>query len=112
MSTRDDIAAAATIDGLTKVTPYYRQTTKAGDGFVQLLELNRGDNGLGFMATWQVVIFVPQDVEAAEKWMETNLQALVDAIDTELIVTTAGPDTVLLPSGSTNTITITGAREA
>lgn len=112
MSIRDDIATAATIDGLTKVTPYYRQTTKTGDGFVQLLELNRGDNGFGFMATWQVVIFVPQDVADAERWMETNLSALIDALDTELIVTSAGPDTVLLPSGATNTITINGAREA
>lgn len=112
MSVREEIAKAATVDGLTKVSPYYRQSTKAGDGFVQLLELNRGDNGFGFMATWQVVIFVPQDVEAAEKWMENHLQTLIDALEDELIVTNAGPDTALLPSGATNTITITGAREA
>lgn len=113
MSTiREDIAKAATIDGTTKVTPYYRQSTKVGDGFVQLLELNRGDNGFGFMATWQIVIFVAQDVATAEEWMETNLPALIDALEDELIVTSAGPDTALLPSGATNTITITGAREA
>lgn len=113
MSTiREDIAAAATIAGVTNVTPYYRQSTKPGDGFVQLLELNRGDNGFGFMATWQVVIFVAQDVAAAEKWMENHLATLIEELEPELIVTSAGPDTALLPSGATNTITITGAREA
>lgn len=112
MSTREDIATRATIAGVTKVTPFYRQSLKPGDGFVEFAGKVRGDNGFGWIDTWNVWIAVPQDVEAAERWLEEHMQDVIDEVDIrELIVTTAGPSNRLLGGQVVNGLVITGTRE-
>ena len=111
MSTRTEIAAAATLDGITKVTPNYRQTLKAGDGFVRLASRARGDNGFGWVDTWEVWIALPQNVPDAEKWLEEHLDDLMASVDTELVVTRAAPAELALPNAVVNGLIVAGSRE-
>ena len=107
---RTELAAAATVAGVTNVTTHLRQVTKAGEGCIRLDRIDRSDNRFGYMATWQVLIFLPQDVAAAEKWMDDNLTTLVDAVSEALIVTSAAPMQVPLDAGTVPALVIEGAR--
>lgn len=111
MTVRTEIAEAATLAGVTNVSAYYRQTLKTGDGFVELVGRARGDNGFGWVDTWGVWIGLPQDVKAAETWLEEHLGALMESIDDALIVTTAGPANRVLGGQVSNGVSITGTRE-
>lgn len=91
MTAREEIAAAATIDGLTNVTPYYRQTLKPREGFVRLVSRERGDNGFWWMDTWQIWIALEQDIPKNEKWLEDHLNDLMAAAGEQLNVTSAAP---------------------
>lgn len=112
MGAREEIAAAAsTVDGVT-ITATYRQTLKAGQGFVKWNGRDRDDSGLGWIDTWQVWVAVPQVVEAAETWLEGHLDDLIEQLDTELVVTSATPADLVLGSTATNGLIITGTRPA
>lgn len=111
MSIRQDIANAATIDALTKVTPYYRQTLKPGDGFVEYGGQVAGDNGFGYVVTWNVWIAVAQDVKTAEEWIEEHLDTVLQSLEPELIITTASPTNRPIGGQVTNGVLITGTRE-
>lgn len=111
MTTRTDIAEAASLVAGVSVTPYFRQSLKSGDGFVRLASRARGDNGFGWVDTWEVWLAIPQDVVAAEKWLEANLQDLIDELDDELVVTNAAPAELALPGGVINGLIIAGTRE-
>jgi hypothetical protein len=110
MSARSEIAtAASTVEGFT-VTPEYRQTLKPGEGFVKWSGRARDDSGLGWIDTWQVWIAFPQVITESEKWLTDHLDALVAAIDTELVVTTATAADLILGSTATNGLIIEGTR--
>lgn len=111
MSTRTEIAAAASAVVGLNVSPNFRQSLKSGDGFVRLASRVRGDNGFGWIDTWEVWVALPQDVVAGEKWLETNLQDLMDALDEELVVTSAAPAELALPQATVNGLIVAGTRE-
>ena len=113
MSARTEIAAAAnTVSGIN-VSAYYRQGLKVGGGFVSMGPRQRGDNGFGYVVEWFVLVALPQDLKAAEVWLDANLEALMAAIDTEIVVQSATPDTFTFrEGGTTNAVAITGVREA
>lgn len=113
MTTRTEIAVAASLAGVTNVTPTYRQSLKPGDGFVELLSRARGDNGFGWVDTWGVWIALAQDVKAAEEWLEQHLTVLMESIDASraLDVTTAAPANRVLGGQVSNGVSITGTRE-
>ena len=107
---REAIAAAAnTVDGVN-VTAHYRQSTKAGDGFVALSRGDRGSNGIGFMNKWEVFVALPQDMQAAEKRLDVLLNPLVTALSSELVVTGFYPTDLTLGSGSLPCVVIEGSR--
>lgn len=110
MTAREEIADAASVPGLTNVTPFYRQTTKPGEGSVRLDRLNRDTSGLGFMATWQVVIFLPQDLATAEAWLDDNTQTLIDAVSDALVVTSATPSQIAIDTGTVPALVLEGVR--
>lgn len=111
MSIREDIATAATVDGVTEVTPYYRQGAKPGQGMVRLDRVARDASGLGRIATWQVIVFLPQAIATAEAWLDENTTTLLDAIGAELVVLSATPSQVSLDTGTAPALVIEGARE-
>ncbi|NGN92648.1 hypothetical protein G5C66_07845 [Nocardioides sp. KC13] len=113
MTAREDIAAAAsTVTGL-KVTPYYRQNLTAGNGFVRFGERTRPSNGFGWLDTWEIWIASPADIEAAEKWIEANQDALLAALDpAEMLVTSLTPSELVLGSVNTPGIVVRGVRGA
>lgn len=112
MSTRDELAAVATaLDGVN-VTGHYRQSLKAGDGFVKWNGRDRDDSGLGWIDIWQVWVALPQDLGAAETWLTEHLEPLIEAIDDVLVVTTVAPREFLLGTKPTNGLIIEGTRPA
>lgn len=112
MTTRADIATAASTVAGVNVTPDYRQIVKAGEGIVKWSGRIRDDSGLGWMDTWQVWIAIPQTVKAGEKWLTDHLDQLIAAIDDELVVTAALAADLVLGSTSTNGLIIEGTRPA
>jgi hypothetical protein len=107
---RQEIADAAnTIEGI-KATPYFRQTTRPGDAYVRLDRWVRDDTGFGYMATWALCVLLPQDLTAAEEWLETNLETVVTAIEEVLIVTAATPSRLALDTGTIPVVMIEGTR--
>lgn len=112
MGAREDIAtAASSIEGI-EVSAQYRQSLTPFYGFVKWSARNRDDSGLGWMDTWQVWLALPQDVKTSEAWLTDNLDALVSAVDDEVVVTTAIPADLVLEGGSTNGLIIEGTRPA
>lgn len=102
-------AAASSVPGIS-VTPYFRQTTKPGDGMVRLERMNRDTSGFGYMATWQVVVVLPQDLASAEKYLDEKVPALLEAISEELVVTTVTPQQLALDTGLVPVVFIEGNR--
>lgn len=111
---REAIAAAASsVPGVT-CTPYYRQSLKPGDACVRLQVRTRAANGFGYVDTWQVWLALPQDVAAAEKWLDEHGHALTEALKPEFIggVQTVTPAELVLGTGAaTNGVIYQGARE-
>jgi hypothetical protein len=108
--TREAIAAAASVAG-ANVTPHRRQTLQPHQGFVVWTNRAQPANRLGWMDTWQVWIALPQDVAAAEKWMDEHLPTVLASLDAELIVTRAFPAKLSLDTGESSGVVIEGARE-
>lgn len=102
--------AASRVDGVN-VTPYFRQTTKPGQGMVRLDRMTRSANGFGFMNTWQIIILLPADIAAAERWLENNTSDLVHEIEQELILLSVTPQQLALDSGTIPVVIIEGNRE-
>lgn len=112
MTVREDIATAASSVAGVNVTPYYRQNLKVGSGFVRLDARTRPDNGLGWLDTWQVWIAIPADIEAAEKWIEGKQDALLAALDAEMIVSSLTPSDLTIGQTTTPGIVVSGVRGA
>lgn len=108
---REDLAAALTAVPGVNVAPYYRQNAQPGMGFIRLHAKTRDDTGMGFMDTWQAWILLPQDLAAAELWLETNLPALIAAAAPHIVITTITPSQLVLEQGTVPGVVIEGARE-
>ena len=103
---RQDVANAATIAGITNITPYYRQSLKVGDGFVRLASLSRDDSGFGWVSKWEIWIATPTEFVAAETWIDTNLIQVLDAINTVALAAEATPTELIMGTNSVNGIII------
>ena len=105
-------AAANSHLGANRVTPYYRQSTTAGWGWVSLGARNRDASGFGFMDTWEIRLVLSQEIAKAEKWIDQHSDALAAAISNELIVTSLTPAVLNLDTKTTvNALIIEGVRE-
>lgn len=105
-------AAASTVEGIS-VTPWFRQTTKAGQGMVRLDRRIRDESGLPyFNNVWQVLIVLPQDIAAAEKYLEQKLDALLEALSEQMAVSTATPQQLAIDTGTVPVVVIEGTRES
>lgn len=114
MTDREDLAAAAsTVDGVT-VAPFYRQTTKVGDGWIDDGPIVPAENGFGWIATWRIRVVTPQDNAASQAYLDSKAPALVAALARELTVTQIDRELGVFEAGGpvVPVITITGARGA
>lgn len=111
MSAREEIAAAANTVAAVTAKAFYRQTTKPGDAWVRR-DRTEYPNKFGGLVTWQVLVIIPQNLAAAEKWIEDNQLALVTALREELIVRSARPADLVIDAGApVPVLIIEGQRE-
>lgn len=110
MSARDELADALTATGVARVSPYYRQSMRPGDGCIRWGGSARDDSGLGVIVTWQAWIALPQDTATAEKWLDQHLPDLIAALNTEATVTNAEPAELVLGTNAINGLIIEAAR--
>lgn len=111
MTAREDLATAASSVAGLKVTPYYRQNLTTGNGFVRLAARNRPSNGLGWLDTWEIWIAAPSDVEASEKWIEAKQDALLAALEAEMLIGSLTPSDLVVGTTTTPGIVVSGVRE-
>lgn len=110
-SVREAIAGAANAVPGVNVTPYYRQITKAGEGTVRLDRIDY-PNAFGGLATWQVLIVLPPSIDAAERWLDANSEALRGALAEQLALRSLAMAQLSLPdAGSIPAVVIEGQRE-
>jgi hypothetical protein len=101
--------AASSVTGID-VSPYFRQTTKAGSGMVRL-DRTEYPNKLAGVVTWQVIVLLPQDIATAEKWLDANGSALREAVGTELQVRSLTPQQLAIDTGTVPCVVLEGLRE-
>lgn len=108
--TRQAIAdAASSVDGVN-VSPYFRQVTRPGQGMVRM-DRTEYPNPFGGLVHWQVVVFLPQDLAQAEKWLDENGPVLRAAVAEELVVRSMAPQQLALDTGAVPVVVIEGHRE-
>lgn len=112
MTARDTIAAAMNTTALVNVTPRYRQSLKPFDGFVKFNQLLPASNRFGYMTSWQVWLAIPQDMTAAETWVEAHLTALTDAFNAVCLVSSVTPADLVLGDQAVNGLIFEGTRPA
>lgn len=104
-------AAASTVPGVS-CSPYFTTSLKAGDAMVRLDRIAY-PNKFGGVATWQVLVLLPQDTAAAEKYLEAKVGALIEALGAELTVNTVTPQQLALENGAkVPCVVIEGTRES
>lgn len=102
--------AASTVEGVS-VSPYFRQSTKPGDGMVRFDRAERDSTGHGFIDTWWVVVMLPKDTKSAEQWIEAKTPALIGALESHLIIIRFSPQQLALDTGTTPVLIFEGKRE-
>lgn len=112
MSTRTEIAtAASTVDGING-HPYLVGDTQPGTLYPRLDRIEY-PNRFGGVAFWNVVLVVPQDLAAAEKYLEDKLPDLRTALASVLAITSVAPVRLDVPGvGLLSVAFINGHREA
>lgn len=112
MSTRIEIATAAgTVEGITG-HEYVVGATDPGTVYPRLERIEY-PNAFGGVAHWNVVLVLPQDYAAAERYVEDKLPALKAALDPHLVITTVALQRLQLDGiGTLPVAFINGHREA
>jgi hypothetical protein len=111
---RAEIAtAASTVDGVN-VSPYFRQVTKAGQGFIKLDRIEypdriaRVNGGIAHFVLW---VILPADVAQAEQRAEELEPLLRNAIGRAWSVDSAQLADLQMDSGTLPVLQLTGHRE-
>ena len=112
MSTRTDLAAAAsTVEGLT-ASPYFTGDVEKGTVYVRLERVDYPSH-VEAVAFWNVVLMLPQDLAEAEQFLEAKLPALREALAEHMAVTSARPQRLEIPGvGVLPGVFVNGHREA
>lgn len=109
-SARNEIATAvSSVEGVS-CTPYFRQNSRTGDASVKLARLDPASNGFGMVAVFQVWIALPQDLTAAEKWIDDHHAAIADALRREWVLTAVTPAEFVIGTSSINGVIYEGTR--
>lgn len=108
---RADLAAAAsTVEGL-QGHAYFLQTTEPGNVLIRL-ERVEFPNPFGGVGHFNVVLILPQDQAAAEKYIEEHVPGLIEAVEPHIVVTSYVPQQLEIKGlGILPTVFINGHRE-
>lgn len=101
-------AAASTVDGIN-CSAYYRQSTKAGDAMVRRNGTNY-PNSLGGVITWQVLINMPTDLAAAQRFLDDVVPLVVAALEDVLQIRSVTPQQLQYETGLVPGAVIEGLR--
>lgn len=96
--------------GPKRCASYYRSSTRPGDAWISFARLDRDETGFGYMAAWEVRVALPQDLEAAEKWVDDNADDLTEAVAEWLTVTAVVMVTLVTDQGNTPGVVFEGVR--
>lgn len=105
MTAREEIAAAASTAVDVECSPYYLLLSKPGQAYVEWLG-NDYPNKFGGEARWGVVVCVPQDQAAAQKWIEEHHEALWVACGEALEVTQLRPELHLVTDNQSQRVVV------
>lgn len=101
--------AASTVAGV-QVSPYFRQKVTAGTGMVRR-DQTVWPNKFGASVTWQIVIFLSQDIAKAEAWVDAHVQELRAALKGALRIEVVTQEQLALDTGTVPILLIQGSRE-
>jgi len=87
---RETLAAAATTVEGVSCQPYFVQSTEPGAAMVRLDRIEY-PNSFGGICHWNVVVLLPQDMAAAEEYVDTKIPAVKAALEGELVITQIQP---------------------
>lgn len=111
MNSREEIAAAANVEDGIEVTPYYELVSTAGQGYVERTR-TEFPNRLGGEDYWGVIVCLPQELKAAQAWIDENQARLVKALMKAMVVTVAQPQLILVQDNqSIRALVVEGHRE-
>lgn len=99
------------VDGIT-CSPFYVPSTKAGTAFVRRDRTDYPDP-FGGIDHWTVVVVLPGDMGAADRFLEEIQEPVRVALSEELVVTSAVPQLMQFPDvGALPVVIFNGHREA
>lgn len=102
--------AASTAEGIT-CKPHFIQSTEPGAAMVKL-DRTVYPNPFGGICHWSVVVILPQDMAAAEQYLDSHIPAVREAVAEELVVTDIQPQRLDIPGvGVLLCVFINGHRE-
>lgn len=108
---RQTIADAAnTVDGIT-CAPYFVQNSNAGIAYVRLDRIEY-PNPFGGITYWDLVVNLPSDYAAAEKYLESKVPDLIEAIEEHVTVFRVTPQRLSTKAGEWPVVFIHTHREA
>lgn len=111
MNSREEIAAAANLEDGIQITPYYELVSAPGQGYVERTR-TEFPNKFGGEDYWGVVVYVPQELKAAQAWIDDNQARIVKALSKAMVVTLAQPQMILLQDNpSIRALVVEGHRE-
>ena len=60
---------------------YRPNTPVKGDAWPRLGSMTRDESSPAFYVNWSVFVFLPQNEQGADQWIDQNLEALIDALE-------------------------------
>ena len=108
MSIRETLAQAVSRLDRYNISAYYRQTTKAGDGFVSFAGTTPSENGFGWMDSWQILIVLGGDLKAAEIRLDEDLAQILEALEPYLVLTQVTPSQIAFDTLVVSALVIEG----
>ena len=112
MTAREDIAEAANVVDGIEIHPYFEAVSTPGMGWIELLRTDY-PNTLGGEDYWGVVVVLPSDTAAAQRYMDEFRRTLWDALGEAMVVTQIRPEQIPMPDNTIiKSMVIEGHREA
>lgn len=107
-------AIAAALDAVPGITceARYRQIARKGEAVVRFASASRDVTGFGFIVTWQALVALPGDLKSAEVFLDSHVDPIVTALETELVVIDVAPVQLQLDAGLVPALQVTGTRAA